>query len=417
MFRTCAIAVCLLSALPAYSAEYFVAPLAAKATQGNGSRAKPWASVKEAFQSGDIHAGDTVTLMPGFHGALELSGQRFSRPVEILGKDARFSAIKVTKSENLTFKGLFVWPNKGDKAARSLIETGPNAANIVFNAMRVQGAEDAANYRDWSKAKWTSIKSNGVRLNGPGNSLTDSTIMGTTMAVTTIGDKTKVLRNQIRGFRADAMRGLGSGSRFIGNVITDCVKIDKNHDDAFQSWSLKDKDGHAIPVVDLRVEDNVIVEWSGPANHPLRCTLQGIVVFDGIQHGLKIRNNLVAISAYHGISVYGGQGIEIENNTVVNALGVSGGRPWVGLFERKGSKTKPTGATVAENIAPKFVNQSDDARVMRKGGNVLAQSPARGFLDVLSGDFRHWKDGVLGKQSGVGFKITPKTAPNPFKTE
>ncbi len=407
---------------PALARDHYVAPLdQAVVADADGTAKAPWRSFDESIARGGISGGDRIILLPGYHGPLIVRGLNFSKPVEIRAYTqgtARVRMIKISKSKNLTVAGLSVWHSKGDEAAPRLVETGPASSNITFTGLDVRGHAYPDEFQNWSKAEWLRlIKSSGFRLAGPQNTVADSSVRATTMAITTLGKDARVINNRIQGFRADAMRGLGSGSVFRGNVISDCVKVDGNHDDGFQSWSLKDGQGNPIPVVGMLIEDNVIVEWAGRENHPLRCTLQGISVFDGLQKNLTVRNNLVSVSAYHGISVYGGDGITVANNTVVNALGHAGERPWIGFFEIKNTKTPASNVKLINNIAPRFVNRTRNKRLVRAGGNIEMHSPLRGFVDVVGGDFRFLAGGSLDKQPKLGFQNPGDIAPLPFQTE
>jgi len=67
-------------------AEYYhyVAPIGANLTgTADGSLEHPWASVNAALDSGNITGGETLLLMDGDHGALEIRGTSFTTPVVI----------------------------------------------------------------------------------------------------------------------------------------------------------------------------------------------------------------------------------------------------------------------------------------------------------------------------------------------
>ena len=60
------------------------------------------------------------------------------------------------------------------------------------------------------------------------------------------------------------------------------------------------------------------MEWRGRDAPDLACSLQGIGLFDGMYEGLNIRNNLVVVSAYHGINAGGALDSVVVNNTIIN---------------------------------------------------------------------------------------------------
>ncbi|MEQ8698705.1 MAG: choice-of-anchor Q domain-containing protein, partial [Bauldia litoralis] len=127
-----------------------------------------------------------------------------------------------------------------------------------------------------------------------------------------------------------------------------------------------------------------ILEWTGPKNHPLRCGLQGVGMFDGIYRNWIISNNLIVVSAYHGIAVYGPVGVQIVNNTVAGPPGTPENRPWIALFSHAGKR--PASSIVANNIAPVFGGDKRGLGV-RYLRNLVSKRPARIFTDQARGDY------------------------------
>jgi hypothetical protein len=97
----------------------------------------------------------------------------------------------------------------------------------------------------------------------------------------------------------------------------------------------------------------MFLEWTGRKSHPLRCTLQGIGLFDGTYKDLVIRNNLVAVSSYHGISVYGGDTVTITHNTVVDTFGDSVSFPWILVSPHKNG-TPSRNVVLGNNLAMSY---------------------------------------------------------------
>lgn len=100
----------------------------------------------------------------------------------------------------------------------------------------------------------------------------------------------------------------------------------------------------------LTIEDNKIFEWVSPQVSPLRCQLQGISMFDGMFDGVIVRNNVVATSRYHGITINGALNSKIVNNTVVNITGQKTNYPWIMLSPHKNG-TPSKNVDVANNLA------------------------------------------------------------------
>ena len=390
------LAVLTLLAAPALrAADYYVAAGTETETRtggGNGSAAAPWPSVKAGLASGRLSGGDRLLLQPGNHGNLAIRGQSFDPPLTIAsapGGRAHVEKIWVHESRGLIIEGLDVWP----LAPRNYQERGPGptmveatraSSHITFADLDIRGAPDAPDrYFQWERDEWVhDWRAMGVIMNGPDQTLRDSRLTGISNGIQTDGPRAQVLDNQVRGFSKDGMRGFGEGSVFRGNLVQDCFQVDGNHADAFQAWTDTPKMGNRRELRNLSLIDNTIIEWTGPAGHPLRCKLQGIALFRGPYKNWIISNNLIAVRAPHGIALYGGQTSEITNNTVVQIDGESGKAPWIMIKDVTGGAFDNI---VANNAAMKFQIPAGTA-VQRN--NVVIRSAAQLFVDVPGQDFR-----------------------------
>ncbi len=284
------------------------------------------------------------------------------------------------------FENLDVWPDRGGNSALFLVRSLTNATDITFRGLDVRSAPDARAYRRWSKNKWLAVKVSGIFAQGDRSVIADSTIAGTYHALMIEGKGARMVNNRVYGFSGDAMRALGDDSLVRGNRVQDCVAIDPNHDDGFQTWS-RGPGGKANEgtVRGLTVEENVILEWAGPSTNALTCSMQGIFM-GGYLEDLVIRNNVISVSAWHGITGYGITGGKIVNNTLVNSRGPSAKRPWIGVWGYKDRGSRDV--IVANNIAPKYnVNGGIDATSPRLR-NVVLPYPAQQLRDPINGDFR-----------------------------
>lgn len=380
-----------LGASGAMARDFIVAPIAEVPENlraaADGSAGAPFHSVWAALESGAVKGGDRIVMRDGHHSGLQLVNRSFDPPLEIVSENpggAHVERIHVRGSKGLRISGLSVWPLEASEKDRGLVGTNGNATDIRFANLDIRGREDAPEtYMDWSKQEWRrGWRSNGVALRGPDNAILDSKITGVAFGITTYGPRAEVRGNIIEGFSGDAMRGLGNGSVFSGNRIANCFKVDGNHDDGFQSWA-REGDGKGRKVVsDIVIENNIILEWIGPEKHPLRCTLQGMGLFDGDFRNFTIRNNLIAINAWHGISIYGGIDSQIANNTVVHINGSARDRPWIMVNAHKDG-TRPRGIQVINNVAVTYKGISEATR-----RNGVVKYPARLFRDAAHLDFR-----------------------------
>jgi len=334
---------------------YHVDPAAA-AEGADGSSAHPWPSLQAAFAAGRLAGGDTVDLAAGTYGAVTLAKVGFATPLTLLsapGHGAHFSKLTLTGTRNLVVDGIRVAPEQNVAGKHGqLIEE--NGTNTVLRNLDVWGQADVSDFYSWSKDDWNGMTYSGVRSRGKNLVLENSTFTATDFAIGTVGDGAKVLHNTIHGFSGDGIRAIGDNTLVEGNLITDCFKVNDNHDDGFQSWSRgpKGKSGGGT-VTGLTVTGNTIIEWTGPKDHPLHGALQGISMFDGMFKDLTVSNNVIDISAFHGIALYGGLDSKIVNNTLINWNGISRKAPWIAVHPHR-NHTRSHAVTVANNIGPKF---------------------------------------------------------------
>lgn len=374
-------------AFSAQAKDFFV-DSAAKG-QGSGSEQAPFKSIKDAFASQSISGGDRVIVSRGNYGKLVLQNLRFTKPVEIIaadGAEVHFESINILKSSHLTLRGFQVWPSNPKPTHASLVQSSGDSSDILFDRFDVRAVKDAGKYMSWSKAQWRKLKVSGVLIRGRRNGVTNSQVLGAYMGIAAMGSQARIVNNKIIGFSGDAMRSLGDNSLVGENFVQDCFQIDGNHADGFQSWSVgKDRKPGTGTVSGLTIEKNFFFEWNGKANHPLRCSLQGIGLFDGMFKDLRIENNVVSVTAYHGITVSGALNTSIINNTVVNAKGPSRDSPWIGVFFHKNG-TRPDQVLVANNVAmayrlPRFIEKNAK-------NNLTIFSPAKYLTAPFKGDFR-----------------------------
>jgi|TARA_R110002020_G_scaffold47754_2_gene136204 parallel beta-helix repeat protein len=377
-----ALALSWMGAAQGLARDLHVTPDAAE-TAGDGSAQAPFATLDAALRKAT--GGDRIVLGDGAYGKIAIKGVRFDPPVRIEAEapgGAHATGIFVRKSRGLHFAGLSVWPDGPHEDSITLVVVKGDSADIRLDSMDLRGSADAPDsYLDWTKEQWlSSLRANGARLDGPDNAITNSRLTGVAFGITTTGPRAMVTGNRIEGFSGDAMRGLGDGSVFAGNMAQNTFKVDRNHDDGFQSWATKkDADGRKV-VSDITIENNIILEWTGPQKHPLRGKLQGLGLFDGEYRNFTIRNNLIAISAYHGIALYNGSNSRIVNNTVVHISGGPADFPWIGLFKTRDGAAE---TRVSNNVAMSYKGISKATR-----RNAVTRYPARMFRDPAKLDFR-----------------------------
>lgn len=283
---------------PADSETYYVASLGTK-IQGtsDGSESRPFLSLQGAFASGKVKGGDTLLLKDGPYGNVTIKANAaFDSPVTIAslnGNGAHFDRILLAQNtRNLTLRNLSVWPRDPASGTNYLVRAYETTSDIVIDGLDIRSEEGAAAYMQWDLARWGARKYSGVLLQGPRGHVINSRLTGIYHGII-VGTESRVVKNTISGFNGDGLRA-HSDSLVQGNIVYDCVKTDSNHDDGFQAFRTKN----------LVVDGNFFFEWTGDPSHPLICNLQGIGLFDGFYENTRITNNVVSVSAYHGISIY-----------------------------------------------------------------------------------------------------------------
>jgi hypothetical protein len=345
-----------------------------------------WKALQTAIAKGEIGGGDTVVLMQGEHGILSLIGLHFTPPLTFRGaKGAHVQAIAVKNSSGLVVRDLEVWPT-GALNQNAIVAASRDTRGIVLSGLDIRGRADAPrNYLTYTLPQWRTLGGlGGVRLEGVFNSILDSQITATGFAITALGTNARIERNHILGFTGDGMRALADGAIVRGNTVENCIKIDDNHDDGFQAWAPRNGSG---PLRGLRIEGNRIFEWRGPAAHPLRCRLQGVGLFDGPYQDLAVINNLVVVTGFHGISLYGGQDSRIINNTVLHPGAAAQNFPWIMLQDQKGGQAA-RGNVIANNLAARFSITTTPPQTLPEGTNVTITDPTAFFRAPLRGDYR-----------------------------
>jgi hypothetical protein len=378
----------------ALGADHFVVP--GSAPGGDGSAAQPWSSIAEAFGNGVVNSGDTIHLAEGDYGAVTLQGLAYDQLVTLRaapGTLARFSRLVLDRTRNVAIDGITLWPDPGSGGGGALVsETGQG--NVLRN-LDIRGRQAADMYTSWSAQDWRMDPRVGAKLMGSHSILENSRLTGLAEGLGIIGPDATVIGNTFRGFGGDAIRIVGDGALVRFNNIADCVKISENHDDGIQAWA-RGPDGRAGQGVlsGVTIDANTILEWTGPPDHPLRCSLQGIGLFDGMFEDLTISNNVVSVSAYHGISVAGAVNARIVNNTVVNAVQISRKGPWIQLADHKNG-TPTLDSLVANNIAPRFLGGDTVRAANRFEGNHVVIYPVRDLEQDADGAWRLHPDGRL----------------------
>ena len=377
---------------PALSETYYVAPLDAVVSgTPDGTEGLPFLSIDKAFASGKVKGGDTLLLKDGAYGPVTIKANAaFDKPVVIMSQNAKaahFDSILLAQTtRNLILRNLSVWPRDptvgfgAPTGTLYLVRAYTTTSDITLDGLDIRSEKGAAEYMKWDAERWNARKFSGVLLQGARSLVTRSRLTGVYSGVE-VGYDSQIVDNVIDGFNGDGMRAF-SRSIVRGNRVFNCVNTDANHDDGFQSWAI-----NGVPVTGLVLDSNVIIEWMGSPDHPLRCSLQGIGLFDGIYENLTIMNNLISTTHYHGISVYGARGARIANNTVVHLKGHTLTYPYIAVRPHKNG-TPSTDVLVANNIAMSFQGTVSATDRVEFRNNSVIGTPSLVFENPVAFDYR-----------------------------
>jgi parallel beta-helix repeat protein len=329
---------------------------------GDGSKEKPFGPLATTLAKKKIAPGDHVVLLPGDHGAVQVS--KYSNPelaasTKWIWLDFQAGA----KAKGLTIGDMAFWlvtraEVSADRAStKNALYTVTSSHDVVLADAHLYTVADS---KSWTANEWINTAADGVFLrNGSCLSVVRTKVLNSRFGIAILSDgkarpdtsmKVLVQGNEIANFSGDGLRPIASDvtikDNYVHDVYVNAADGDDNHDDGLQMWAL----GGAT-YDNIRIEGNWVQETTD-AKRPLQNDLQGISQFDGVSTHVVITNNVVLAGAYHGIALYGCQDSTIDHNTVANP-GSNGHQLWVGVFDLKdGSPSK--NLTVTDNAATTF---------------------------------------------------------------
>lgn len=344
------------------SAQKFYVDPVNGSPDGNGSAGFPWRTIQEVIannliesyepvnypydgtselkiknSNAPVSGGDTLILLSGFHGEINLLRYFNEQPITIIAAEGHFPKItrlKLVAGKNWNFSGLTISPEFAEPYVKNdliRLEThnwsGPVSYIIVENCT----AYSIENSSVWDDKQWDSLSCNGIYCSASNVELRNNYLKNVNFGITVNKNNCIVSKNIVENFAGDGLRGLGDDLLFEYNLVKNCYDVNGNHDDGFQSWVV---DGNPPERVTLR--GNIIINYEDE-NQPYRGSLQGIGLFDGPYVDWIIENNVIMVDHWHGISMYKGINCRIVNNTVVDLNNVSPGPPWIRLGDHKDS--------------------------------------------------------------------------------
>ncbi len=357
MNRTKIICLCLILAinvaLPgvASAATYYADP-STGSMSNDGSYNSPWSTLQEVFDNGLIgtlvQAGDTVLLLTGYHGEIDISYKSNSDYITIQaqsGHTPTFKRIKLRDCSKWIFRGLTISPElaPGTFQPTTLFHI-EGSSYIIIENNNMYIVQDSS---IWDINDWNNYVSNRHGIYGRNaNNITvrNNTIKNVYGGILAWGPNWLVEHNTIENFAGDGMQG-NSYQVFQYNIVKNSYDIDGNHDDGFQIGP----GGHYQVVL----RGNIFITLPD-SNNPLLGGAQGIGLWDGPYYDFIIENNIViSTHVMGGISLFDGQDSKIFNNIVFNPmLGDSGYATYIRLGSKGNGGNE--NITIRNNIAHSF---------------------------------------------------------------
>ena len=353
--------------------QFFVDP-ARGAKENDGSALKPWRTLAEVLDpanhlvttrgysrtseglgpptpvnpDGPIHPGDTIVLMSGDHGAVQVKQYVDSDFISVVAAKDQTPIVRsmtLIASSHWLFRGIkFQGARPDDDKSGPLVGLvshawlGPSD-NIVFVGNSFSTADNAAN---WSPEDWVNRPyAVGFRSSARCATLRDNHFFNLRDAVAFGCNQGLIEGNLIEDMGNDGIDIAGSDLVVRANRIRSSrhMPAEQLHPDGIQGWTL-----HGATNRNVVVDRNFIANLNPSEDN----YLQGISIFDGKWDGLAVTNNLVLSNAWHGISLWGVDNASVVNNTVIAT------RPrvttWLMIYDAK-DKRPSRNVLVRNNIA------------------------------------------------------------------
>ncbi|MGL4308860.1 MAG: right-handed parallel beta-helix repeat-containing protein [Paracoccaceae bacterium] len=357
------------------------------AMSGSGAT-QEYATFDEARRAGAIRGGDTVYFAPGSHGSLVVRDLKFTSPITLTSApDARahFEFISISNSSNITVKGFDIWPTGIGDGAGAVLRAVETTDAIIVEDVDIRSVAKADAYPGWTKTQWLDNKRNGILLQGANSIVRNSRVTAAFNGIAVQGPNSLIENSTVNGFSGDGLRALGNDSTIRNNSVADCVKVSDSHNDGIQSWSADEADTLFLGTLKgITLENNNIREWKHQTISPLRCSLQGIFI-SGYLDGLKIRNNVILVTAWHGIGIYGASNSEITHNTVVHPRGYTDRKPWIRIEPGRDGRSSEN-ILIANNIATSVKSGKTGIHGLESTNNITPTNMSAEFNALASGD-------------------------------
>lgn len=362
-------------AMPKQAAKFnvfYIDPAKGKITN-NGSQAAPWNTLADVVKKGLIGGGgvvkpgDTVYLMNGNHGSVYIRGIHNSDFITIAaapGHKPVLNYLGMGSVEKFIIQGLKLQSIKtglGDdwRALFSVGAGGATSKDIIFdgNILSSQDNVDAWTQQDWMKKARAGLLTDGrsplvtATQGVTCLTVTNNKFSNVISAVGLRTDRTLFSGNTINNFAYDGIDFAASDLVIANNRITNSLDMgDGKHTDAMQG-QLSAGPGYTDDLQkykNVTITGNVVIAVANPKLKFPNAGLQGISAFDSDWTNVKVTNNTVITTAYHGMTFASVHNSLFANNTIVSS---GANRTWLSIGDRTHAGTPSSNVTVRDNVA------------------------------------------------------------------
>lgn len=362
----------------------------AKGDYGNLPDAEMFATFQDALDADAVTGGDTVYFAPGRHAGMTLRGLKFDKQVTLTsvpGSRAKIDFIVLANSRNVTISGFDMWPVDGKDGMGAVVRALENTQGIIAEDLDIRSTENVQDYPGWSQDEWMGRRHNGILLQGADSIARNNRVTAIFNGISIQGKDGLIEGNVVDGFSGDALRAIGENVTVRHNRVANCVEVSGVHNDGIQSWSADENKKLFRGVLrGVTLEGNRIEEWTNPQVSPLKCNLQGIFI-GGYLEDLRIRNNVIMVTAWHGIGIYGASNVEIVHNTVVHPQGLTDRKPWIRIEPGRDGRVSEN-VVIANNIATAVKWGKAGISRLRTENNLTPKNMKGEFVSLEAGEMK-----------------------------
>jgi hypothetical protein len=356
----------------AYSSNFYCDPV-----NGNinnpGTFSQPWPAlsvVMSSLPNNTFNANDTIFLLNGNHADVSINGVNSGGFVTIINYPNHAPVCQSIKFGNNSatafwqLNGIIIRSENTQTYPEYLIEFSPITSNIKVINCVIQSSNNTVN---WWRNDWRTRCKHGLHIEGNTHTVQNNLIENIAIGIVYEGNYCIIADNEIKNFAIDGIRIVKSNLNLIHNYIHDNINVytyNENHYDGIQLYTCCPVGQDTIS--NVKIEQNTIINTTDTLR-AYNGLMQGIGGFDGWFKNISIKNNIIIIDNWHGITLAGANNCHVLNNTLIDPYFTtkydsletqqSGnvGPCWIRITKHK-NNTQSFNNIVRNNITPVLAN-------------------------------------------------------------